>query len=63
MLLDSYIEQGLYNFSKKKFQGLSPEFSWTQTGFSKIPNFPWNPFIPKISRSILQTVNKIFLTT
>ena len=41
MLLDSYVEQGLYNFSKKKkFRGLSPEFSWTQTGFSRIPNFP-----------------------
>lgn len=44
---------GFLLFYKNTFQGLFQDFSRTQIDISRTPNLTLNPFIPKISTSIL----------
>lgn len=44
MLLDSYIEQGLYNFSKKKISRSFPRIFLDSDWFFQDSKFPLKPF-------------------
>ena len=44
MLLDSYIEQGLYNFSKKKISRTFPRIFLDSDWFFQDSKFPLKPF-------------------
>ena len=55
------VKQGLYPFPKK-FQGPFQDFTKTQADFSRIPNFTFNSFIPRISKSMLITIYKNYVS-
>ena len=55
------VKQGLYPFSKKISRTFQ-DFTKTQADFSWMPNFTFNSFIPRISKSMLITIYKNYVS-
>ena len=57
------VKQGLYPFPKKISRTFNfQDFTKTQADFSRIPNFTFNSFIPRISKSMLITIYKNYVS-